>query len=226
MSGKYFGEEVFEFLDLLSANNEREWFKANKKRYESAVKEPFVRFLSDLSEPIKRVSSEFVASPKTVGGSLFRIHRDTRFSKDKTPYKTHAGAVIFHQNRGQPAPCFYLHIEPSGCFVGAGIYHPPSSALRTIRDFFVDNPNAWRKARDQVVANGMSFGGGSLVRPPRGYAPDHPLIDDLKRKDFVVSVPVSPEQLFSDDLPEWFIQRAEESAPLVDYLCAALDLPF
>ena len=226
MSGQYFTEEAFEFLSALAVNNERAWFKANKKRYESAIREPFQRLLSDLAEPIKQISPEFVASPKTVGGSLFRIHRDTRFSNNKTPYKTHAGAVIFHQLKGQPAPCFYLHISPSECFFGGGIYHPPSPTLRAIRDFLVDNPKSWERARDRVIANGMRFGGDSLIRPPRGFAADHPLIEDLKRKSFVVSTEISHEQVLSDQFPDWFINQAEQTAPLVDYLCAALDLPF
>lgn len=226
MSEGYFSTACFDFLSELKANNSRDWFQAHKKRYEADVRGPFQRLLTDLQPALAKVSSQFVASPKTVGGSLFRIHRDTRFSKDKTPYKTHAGALIFHQDRSKPAPCFYLHIDPEGCFFGAGIYHPPAPALRAIRDFLVDNPNAWGKAKDSVLGVGLAFGGDSLTRPPRGYAADHPLIDDLKRKDFVVSKPLDQDMATSAALPDWFIQRAAEAAPLVDYLCAALDLPF
>lgn len=226
MSEGYFSAASFDFLLDLKANNSRDWFQANKKRYEADVRGPFQRLLSDLQPALAKVSTQFVASPKTVGGSLFRIHRDTRFSKDKTPYKTHAGAVIFHQDRSKPAPCFYLHIDPDGCFFGAGIYHPPAPALRAIRDFLLDNPGAWSRARDQVLGSGLEFGGDSLSRPPRGYAAEHPLIDDLKRKDFVVSKALSKDIAMSPGLPKWFVQRATEAAPLVDYLCAALDLPF
>ncbi|MCB1608362.1 MAG: DUF2461 domain-containing protein [Xanthomonadales bacterium] len=226
MSKAYFSEQTFAFLRELKANNHREWFQDHKQRYENDVRKPFQRWLSELSERLPEVSPEFVASPKTVGGSLFRIHRDTRFSKDKTPYKTHAGAVIFHQDRSQPAPCFYLHIDPEGCFFGAGLYHPPPPTLRRIRDFLVDNPSAWIKARDQMLSEGLSFGGDSLTRPPRGYDPNHPLINDLKRKDLVVSAPLEPSLATSAEVLPWFLDRVRSAAPLNDYLCAALDLPF
>src|SRR5258708_3690475 len=96
-STPHFTPAAFKFLRELKRNNNREWFERNKPRYESALKLPCLRLITDLGEPLKKISAQYVANPKAVGGSLFRIYRDTRFSGDKTPYKTHAGMSFYHQ---------------------------------------------------------------------------------------------------------------------------------
>ncbi len=110
----YFRPELFQFLRELKANNEKEWFQANKHRYESEVKEPMLRFISDFAPYLRQISRHVVADPRPVGGSMFRIYRDTRFFKDKSPYKTTAAAHFPHRDGGKDvhAPGFYLHIEP------------------------------------------------------------------------------------------------------------------
>lgn len=133
MSG-YFTPASFKFLKDLKRNNNREWFEKNKPRYEAQLKQPCLHFITDLAAPLQKISREYVASPKPVGGSLFRIYRDARFSADKSPYKTHAGMSFFHgvakataragASNGMmgrlDAPVFYLHLEPGGCFIGGG----------------------------------------------------------------------------------------------------------
>ncbi|MEZ5442041.1 MAG: DUF2461 domain-containing protein [Lysobacterales bacterium] len=225
MSTAYFSADSLRFLEDLSANNDRDWFKANKARYEASVRQPFLRLLTDLQGPLSAQLPPFVPDPRPVGGSLFRIHRDTRFSNDKRPYKTHAGAAIKHREAADGSPLLYFHLAADGCFFGAGIYHPPAPVLRQLRDFIVDNPRAWAQARDAVLQAGLSFGGDSLTRPPRGFPPDHPLIEDLKRKDFIVSRPVDDTLVCSDRLLPWLVDCAVQAQPLLDYQCAALDLP-
>lgn len=222
----YFSAATFEFLRNLAANNERDWFAAHRKEYEATLRLPFLRLLTDLGPMLAATLPHFMPNPKPLGGSLFRIHRDTRFSNDKRPYKTHVGAAIRHADAAGGGPLLYLHIDPSGCFFGAGIHHPPPPLLRRLRDFIVDNPRAWIDARDRVLGAGLAFGGDQLTRAPRGYAADHPLIDDIKRKDFIVSRPLSIEQACSAHLPDWFIQQCHDAAPLLDYQCAALDLDY
>ena len=106
-----FQPDLFRFLDALRGNNNREWFQANKERYESDVKGPMLRFIGDFAPRLRQISPRFVADPRPNCGSLFRIYRDVRFSKDKTPYKTNAGAQFRHQaGKDAHAPGFYLHV--------------------------------------------------------------------------------------------------------------------
>jgi uncharacterized protein (TIGR02453 family) len=224
----YFTPHTFTFLRALKRNNNREWFQANKARHEEHVKTPFLRLIADMQGPLAKISTHFRADPKPVGGSLFRIYRDTRFAKDKTPYKTHAGAYFFHaRNKQVHAPGFYLHIEPGACFVGAGVWHPDPQAQKRIRDFLVNNPASWTKATQSTAfRKQFELGGESLSRPPRGYDAAHPLIEDLKRKDFVASRALDDDTVLGTGL----LREVEKSfagiAPMVDYLCAALDLEF
>jgi uncharacterized protein (TIGR02453 family) len=224
----YFTAQTFKFQRDLARNNNREWFAANKARYEEHLRDPFLRLLSDLQGPVAKLSPHFRAEPKSQGGSLFRIYRDTRFANDKTPYKTWAGARVFHErNRQVHAPSFYMHIQPGNCFVGGGIWHPEPPTLKRIRDFLIDNPSAWTKAtRSAAFRKQFELGGDALTRPPRGIDPQHPLIDDLKRKDFVASQAFDDAQALAPDLLRFIERRMHGVAPLVDYLCAALDLEF
>ena len=224
----YFTPATFRVLRELAKNNERAWFDANRERYEAAVKRPFLRLIADLQPGLAKISPHFVADPRGNGGSLFRIHRDTRFSKDKTPYKTHAGAKFFHErSRQAPAPVFYLHVEPGACFLGGGWWHPEPEQQRRIRQFILDNPEGWRKAvHGAAFRKRFALGGDALARPPRGIPADHPLVGDLKRKDFVASMPMADADLCSATLLKTVLTGFTGIAPLVDYLCAAVELEF
>ena len=139
-----FSRQTFAFLRELAENNDRDWFKANGERYEDVVREPALQFISDFGTRIDEVSSHFLAVPKKVGGSLFRIHRDVRFSRDKRPYKTHIGIHFRHeQHRDAHAPGFYLHIEPGSVFMGGGMWRPHPEALRAIRRQIVEDGTGW-----------------------------------------------------------------------------------
>ncbi len=141
-----FSPEMFEFLSELKGNNTKEWFQANKERYRAEVQEPLLRFISEFADPLHAISPHFVADPRPSGGSMFRIYRDVRFSKDKSPYKTHAAAQFRHAaGKDAHAPGFYLHLEPGQVFVGAGSWHPASDALAAIRGAIVDKPARWTK---------------------------------------------------------------------------------
>jgi uncharacterized protein (TIGR02453 family) len=223
-----FRPALFDFLRDLEANNTREWFAENKGRYEDHVKEPSLRFISDFGPPLREISPHFQAIPKGVGGSLFRIHRDTRFSKDKTPYKTHVGLHFRHSRaKDAHAPGFYLHLATSGSFIGLGIWHPDGPALRSIRSAIAENPSGWRQARDdEAFAATFELAGDSLKRPPRDYSPDHPLVEDLKRKDFIGVANVTRKEALASDFPRRFAEACARGAPLVRFLCKALDVPY
>jgi uncharacterized protein (TIGR02453 family) len=152
---------------------------------------------------------------------MFRIHRDTRFSKDKSPYKTAIGIQFRHElGKDAHAPGYYLHIDGGGCLAGAGMWHPDSPSLRKIREAIVEDPQAWKRTvgakrfRDAYVLEG-----DRLKRAPRGFDPDHPLVEDLKRKDFI-GVAKLPQKMITDrKLPEQLAKVFRTGTPLVDLLC-------
>ncbi|MBB5016253.1 DUF2461 domain-containing protein [Rehaibacterium terrae] len=224
----YFTDKTFAFLRGLARHNHREWFQAHKADYEAHLRQPFLRLIGELQPDIAAISPHYRADPRPVGGSLFRIHRDTRFANDKTPYKTWAGARFFHERSRQlEAPSFYLHIQPGNCFLGAGLWHPETITLRRIRDFIVENPEAWKQAvHAPAFRKRFQMGGESLSRPPRGYPAEHPLIEDLKRKSFVCWRNLDDATVTGPRLRQSVAEAFKGAAPLVDYLCAALDLEF
>jgi uncharacterized protein (TIGR02453 family) len=197
--------------------------------------------IADLAAPLRRISPQLVADPRPVGGSLFRIYRDVRFSKDKSPYKTHIGISFFHAAtkataRGVAgnaalgrldAPVLYLHLEPGGCFTGGGIWHPQAPTLKRLREFMLDNPRSWQKVtRARSFTRYYELGGESLSRPPHGFAADHPLIEDLKRKDIVASAKLSEAELTGRGLPGALLRRFRAMRPLLEWLCLALEIDF
>ena len=228
MRQSYFTPATFRFLRALDRHNERTWFHAHKDDYERHVREPFLRFIGDMQEPLQAISAHYRADPRKNGGSLFRIYRDTRYSHNKLPYKPWQGSRFAHERRREiEAPAFYLHIQPGNCFAGGGMWQPEPDALKRIREFIVDNPAAWKRAtRNKAFRDHLQLGGESLVRPPRGYDPSHELIDDLKRKSFVAITDFSEELACSDRLLAWTVATFKQAAPLVDYLCAAQELEF
>ncbi|HEX7815096.1 DUF2461 domain-containing protein [Dyella sp.] len=228
MSKSYFSPATFKFLRALARNNNREWFLAHKDDYERHVREPFLDFIGDMQAPLSKISSHYRADARKNGGSLFRIHRDTRFAHDKQPYKPWQGSRFFHERRHEiPAPSFYMHIQPGDCFAGGGIWHPESDSLKRIRAFLADNPEAWKRAtRGKVFREHFNFWGDSLSRPPRGFDPEHELIDDLKRKDFAAGENFDDAFACSSELLPWVIETYKRLAPMIDYLCAAQELDF
>jgi uncharacterized protein (TIGR02453 family) len=224
----YFSDKTFKFLRALARNNSREWFNDHRKDYEQHLKEPFQRLITDLGPDLLTISPHYRADPRGNGGSLFRIHRDTRFSNDKTPYKTWGGARFFHARSKQvAAPSFYLHIQPGGCFLGGGIWHPEPDIQRKIRNFLVDNPAGWQAVvQKPAFKRRYTMWGDALTRPPRGFPADHPLIEDLKRKDFTAGEALEDEVVLGPRLRQAIVSGFTGVAPLVDYLCASLDLEF
>jgi uncharacterized protein (TIGR02453 family) len=224
----HFTRRTFSFLRDLAKNNDREWFRANKERFDRDVREPAVRFILDFAPHLKTISPHFRADPRGNGGSLFRIYRDTRFSKDKSPFKTHTGIQFRHdQGKDAHAPGFYLHLEPGGCFVAAGIWRPDGKTLRKIREGLVDDAPGWRKAvGERTFRDRFHLSGDSLSRPPKGFDPLHPLVEDLKRKDFIAVSPISEDAVVDPAFLKGFVGVCQAGKPLVSFLCKALEVPF
>ena len=224
----HFTPELFRFLMDLRANNDRQWFNANKDRYERCVKEPLLRFIEDFERPLHYISEHFVADPRVNGGSMFRIYRDVRFSKDKSPYKTQAAAHFRHEaGRTAHAPGFYLHLAPGEVGAGVGIWRPDTPTLTRIRKTIVDDPDGWLKAStDAGFRTVFSMVGDSLKRAPKGFNVDHPQIVDLRRKDHIGWVDFDEEEATSPGFLEEFADVCRQAVPYMRFLTTALGLPF
>ena len=218
----YFRPELFTFLRQLKRNNKREWFAKNKHRYEADVRDPALLFIAGFAPHLHKLSPHFIADPRPSRGSLFRIYRDTRFSSDKTPFKTHVGIHFSHSSgKDAHAPVFYLHLEPDGCFAAAGVWHPDSFALTKLRSAIVANPESWAKVRKKIELEG-----DTLKRPPRGFDPNHRFIEDIRRKDFVATVGFSEADLCKARFTRDFAGACRTMLPLVEFTTRALELDF
>jgi len=224
----YFTRDLFQFLRDLKRNNNRDWFQRNKDRYEASVRDPLLRFIVDVGPRIKRLSPHFIADASPIGGSMMRIYRDIRFSKDKSPYKTAVGVHFWHaQGKDGATPAFYLHLGPEDSSVGAGIWRPESWALKSIRDAIAEEPKEWERATSgREFRSSFAMTGESLKRPPRGYNPSHPCIVDIKRRDFAAGSPLSGGQVCSPDSMEMLLDAFRVSAPFTKFLTQAVGLPF
>jgi uncharacterized protein (TIGR02453 family) len=223
-----FSKALFEFLEDLADNNDREWFTENKSRYVEDVQTPSLRLIEEIAKPLRKISPFLVANPARSGGSLTRIYRDTRFSKDKTPYKTYVGMHFRHEaGKDIHAPGIYVHFATDECLIGAGCYRPEPSALARIRAAIDADGSAWKKARDdKKFSSVFTLWGESLKSTPRDYPRDHPLIEDLKRKDFLGVAPLTREQVLSDSLITIITDRVKASRPMMRFLCESLGVPY
>ena len=223
-----FGRDLAAFLEDLRSNNERDWFTANRDRYEETVREPARAFIRAMAPALAAISPHFRADDRKTGGSLMRIHRDTRFSRDKTPYKTNVGVQFRHAlGRDVHAPGFYVHLEPGSAFLGAGVWRPDSSALFMIRARIDEEPDAWREVRDgEAFRAAFRLGGESLKTMPRGFARDHALGEDLRRKDFIALHELPLEDALGPEFPDLATARMRDAGGFMRFLCEALDVPF
>lgn len=221
--------DYFEFFRELSTNNDREWFEDNKLRFKQSVQEPLVAFVEAMAPRLAKLSEHFVADPRLNGGSIFRIYKDVRFSKDKKPYKTNGGVQFRHaQGKDAHAPGFYVHIAPDEVFFGGGIWMPPAPALLKIREAIREDSPGWREA-----AHGSSFRkrfdgvrGDALTRPPRGFDASESNIDDIKRKSFFAMEKGRQEQTRAASFADDVAAAMTEASPLIRFLCGALNVPF
>lgn len=223
-----FDPATLTFLEELSANNNREWFKENKARYEEQVLDVALKFIQSMHDPLHDIAPHFVAQATRMGGSLMRVYRDTRFSKNKLPYKTNIGIQFRHeQARDVHAPGYYVHIDPEQVFIGVGMWRPEADALRGIRERIVAKPAEWKRARDdKAFRRHFKLGGESLTRPPRGFDKDHALIEDIKRKSFM-----GVKNMPRDGCLAPQFQRKVETAfkgaePFMRFLCQSVGVPF
>jgi uncharacterized protein (TIGR02453 family) len=223
-----FEKKTISFLKELADNNNREWFQANKSRYENDVLDVALHFIQTMQDPLAKIAPHFTAVPTRIGGSLMRVYRDTRFSKNKLPYKTNIGIQFRHERaKDVHSPGYYVHIAPDEVFLGAGMWRPDAEPLRQIRERIAARPDEWQRAISTApFKKRFSLNGEVLQRPPRGFDKEHPCIDDIRRKSFIAVRNLSVEDCL---LPEF--QRNVETSfkqvtPFMEFLCAAVGVKF
>lgn len=220
--------ETVQFLRELEANNNRAWFQQNKDRYEERVLDVALNFIQSMQAPLTAIAPRFSALPTRVGGSLMRVYRDTRFSRDKTPYKTNIGIQFRHERaKDVHAPGYYVHIAPDEVFIGVGMWRPAPDALLAIRQRIAAKPAQWKRVtEDRTFRRHFQLGGESLLRPPRGFDKEHPCIEDIKRKSFIAVRELEP----TDCLKPQFQRKVETSFSAADafmrFLCKAVGVSF
>ena len=224
----HFTPDLFKFLRQLKRHNNREWFLAHKQRYEDSVRDPFLKFIEDFRPRVHKISPHFIVDPRRVGGSLLRIYRDLRFRPDGDPYQTMAAARFPHAAWKQvPAPGFYLHLAPGTSFLGSGLWHPDPETRNSVRAAIVRNPAQWKKIlSNKQFRSVCQLEGDSTKRMPPGIDPNHPLAEDLKRKDFITTTYFTEAQVCSPGFLEQVTHSVEATAPLIKFLTSALSLPW
>ena len=217
------------FFRQLATHNEKPWFEAHRQDYETQVRQPMSEMIEELNARFSRFAPEMGGDPKR---SMFRIYRDTRFSKDKTPYKTHAACWFNHRkashkvggeaNEGSAG--YYFHLQPGGkSFVGSGVWMPPRPQLNKLRDAIADDPRGFDR---MVKSLPKRFGGLSeeqvLKRMPRGFPEDHPAAKWLRHQSFTTGRSFTDAQVTSSRLTALVAQEFEAMLPLVRWLNKAL----
>jgi len=219
------------FLRGLRRHNDREWFLANRDRYLAEVREPMAALVEELDVRLAAMAPEIVGDPKR---SLFRIHRDVRFSNDKSPYKTNAACWFYHRDAGRGVGSdaahggagFYFDIGPDEAWVGGGIWMPPRPTLARIREQIAEEHGSLVTVLRAPTLR--SFGGLSheamLTRMPRGFDAEHPAAELLRHQSFTMGRPVRDADLFGTRLPDVLAREFERLVPLIRWLNGAMGL--
>jgi uncharacterized protein (TIGR02453 family) len=217
-----FSPEAIQFLADLAVNNDRAWFQPRKAEYERLLKEPFEAMIAALADRLEARGVPLLADPKR---SPFRIYRDTRFSKDKTPYKDHIAASFHHRAlTGQGAAGFYFHVSHKDVGIGGGVYMTMPGTLLAIRNHLAAEPAAFRKILKAPAVKKL-FGemqGEQLTRVPKGFTPGHPAADLVRYKQFLLWTELPPDVATSKELYPEIIKRFRAMTPFLRFLNAPL----
>jgi len=228
-----FGPGLLGFLRGLDRHNEKPWFEKHRERYERDVRAPLAALVEEVDVRLAAFAPEIVGHPKQ---SLFRIHRDVRFSNDKRPYKTNVAAWFFHGDAGRGVggagtahggAGFWFDVGVTGASVGGGIWMPPRPTLARLREAIDEDHESLREILDEP-ARRRRFGPlapeAMLKRMPRGFAESHPAADLLRHQSFTLGRPLAQRDLLSPRLPDVLAREYEKLVPLVRWLNGALGL--
>jgi uncharacterized protein (TIGR02453 family) len=214
----YFRPEAIAFLRSLTKHNDREWFNQRKSIYESELKEPMLAIIRRITDAMTEFAPNHVRPAEK---SLFRIYRDTRFSNNKLPYKTHVAAWWSHMGLQKTSGAgYYFQVSPKGVVIAAGAYMPEKEQLAAIRNWMLDNHVAFRKILNKpAVRKAFSeFEGEALTRPPKGFPCEHPALDLIKQKQWGLSTTLPAQTALKKDFAQTLIKHFKLLAPLVDAL--------
>jgi uncharacterized protein (TIGR02453 family) len=208
--------EGVKFLNALARNNRREWFQPRKEIYETKLKTPMLELVEAVNAELLGFAPDHINDPKK---AVYRIYRDTRFSADKTPYKTHVAAVFPRRGLAKEATgMFYFHVSPKSVGVGAGVYMPGPEELLAIRTWLAENHQAFRKAAKGLEKLMGKLHGDSLTRSPKGFDPAHPAADLIRMKAWLYWVELDVELMESRRLFTEVVKRFRAAAPIVEML--------
>jgi len=213
-----FPDQGLQFLQSLKRNNNRDWFQSHKGIYEQYVKQPMTELIAALAQEFQKFAPEMLASPKV---SAYRIYRDTRFSKDKSPYKAHVAAVFPRSGLGKHEGAgFYLHISPEELLIGGGLYMPLPEDLNAVRNHIVDHPDRFFAIleHDRFRKIFGSLGGDRLRRVPQGFPVDHVAADYLKYKQFLAARNFPPRAATTPRFYKLVLETFQAMLPLVRFL--------
>ena len=224
----HFTAATFTFLEQLAENNDKSWFEMHKSEYEDLVRTPALEYIRAMEPLLAGFAPQFRADARRTGGSLMRVYRDSRFSPDKTPYKTNVGIQFRHAlGKDVHAPGFYLHVAPEECFLGAGSWHPDADLLARIRNLIAEQPARWRTVcYDRSFSARWQLAGDTLKRPPRGFSADHPEIADIKRKDFICLCNLTREEVTGPALVGLSAERFAAASTFMRFLCEAAGVEY
>ena len=212
-----FGSQALPFLQALKENNERDWFSENKATFLEECDAPLRELVAEVGA---KLASRGIGLAPIARNPVFRIYRDVRFSKDKSPYKTNVGAALYREgDKGKPG-LLYIHVEPGSSFVAAGFYQPDPDQLRSIRLAIAEDPKAFGKTIRTLEKGGLTLGKGEpLARIPKGFEAfaGSEFAEVIRNRSFVVSRPMADEDLERRDLPEFIVRFAAEALPLLEF---------
>lgn len=210
---------VFEFLEDIKNNNNRDWFAENKKRYQDQH-ELVVTFADALINKMQTVDSIETPSGKK---AIFRIYKDVRFSKDKSPYKINIGGHLSRATKYLRGG-YYFHIEPGNCFIGGGFWNPSPDDLKHIREQIAADPQPLRAvlASKEFISHFGELQGEKLKSAPKGFDKTHPAIDLINFKQFLISKKVSDKDVMSENYLDILFETFKAMRPFFDYMSEIL----
>ncbi len=217
-----FGSQALPFLKALKENNEREWFTENKSTFVDECDTPLRELVAQVAAQLATKGIDFAPLARN---PVFRIYRDVRFSKDKSPYKTNLGAALYREGDKTRPGLIYIHVEPGESFLAAGIYQPDADQLKSIRQAIADDPTGFGKVVRSLEKVGLTLSTGDpLARMPKGFEDqaESPFAEVIRRRSFVVRRPLADDDLERRDLPELIARFATEALPLLDFFRAKL----
>ena len=218
---RHFTPVFFAFLRELDQNNDRDWFAANRARFIADVEGPMLAFINDFAPILRSISPAYVVDRRRIGGSMYRIYRDTRFSEDKRPFRTWVAARFEHEARRkvESVPGFYLRLGIDQCIAGGGVYHIERPGLTRVRQRIIDLPDEWRRAKA-----GLEIQGEQLKRGPAGFPASHEHIEDLKRQQLYILTQLAEADVVAEGFIDRFTETCLRAVPLIEFQTKALGL--